>query len=111
MVTVVQGCNINVDTPMSLLPKANGSIGEIILVMDTALWTSPLGEELKSIFTELTPGLPRNEQMYNVHFIDPDRLNNVLKGATNMIFVATMDGTPEMTNFFTKATVSSIVSG
>jgi len=98
---VLQACNLNSDSSVNLKPRAKGSIGEIVLVMDTSLWKKPLGLELKELLTSEVPGLPRPEPLYKVHFIDPERLNNVLKGASNMIFVTTLDGSRKMRNFFT----------
>jgi hypothetical protein len=100
---VLQGCNLKSDSSLNLRPRAKGSIGEIILVMDTTKWKGPLGEEIREIFDELTPGLPRKEKLYDLHYVSPDRLNNVLKGASNMIFIATQDGTRRMKNFFTQS--------
>ena len=109
IILCIQGCNLDSETGMSSLkPRAKGSIGEIVLVMDTALWKRPIGLKMKELLTAPVPGLPRGEPLYKVHFIDPDRLNNVLRGASNMIFVTTLDGTARMKNYFTPESLQKI---
>ena len=72
------------------MPKAQGAIGEIILVMDSAQWKGELGSELRQTFHALMPGLPQDEPLFKLVYVNPIRLNNVLKQAKNMIFVTVL---------------------
>ena len=74
-----------------LLPKAGGEIGEIILVIDSAQWRGDIGRELKETLRAPMIGLPQDEAMISVNKVNPMKLNNLLKTATNMIFVMTLD--------------------
>ena len=72
-------------------PKAKGSIGEIVLAIDSAKWAGPVGEELKKIFEADLPGMLRSEPMFKVHRVDPGAMTRMLKGFTNLIYVTTFD--------------------
>ncbi len=75
------------------LPKARGEVDEIILVMDSTQWadTIGLGKEIKKTFLTPMLGLPQDEPLFNVSKVSPRKLNSVLKSATNMVFVTTLD--------------------
>ncbi len=75
------------------LPNAKGEPDEIILVIDSAQWadTLGLGMELKKTFLAPMLGLPQDEPLFNVSKVNPHKLNSVLKSATNMVFVTTLD--------------------
>ena len=96
----------------SNLPQARGALGEIILVMDSAAWQNELGDELRQTFTEAMPGLPQPEPYFDLHYVDPFKLNDVLRSAKNMIFVTTLDnqnpGGRRMQRFFTKNSIDRI---
>ncbi len=73
------------------MPPAQGGIGEILLVMDSAQWKGEIGKELKRTFHTLMPGLPQDEPMFKLHYINPRRFNSVLKQAKSIIFVTLLD--------------------
>jgi hypothetical protein len=72
-------------------PKARGSIGEILLAIDSTKWAGPVGEELRSIFEADLPGMIRSESMFKVIRVDPRAMNSMLKRYTNLIYVTTFD--------------------
>lgn len=72
-------------------PKARGSIGEIILAIDSTKWSGPVGEELRAIFEADLPGMIRSESMFKVHRVDPRGMTRMLKMYTNLIYVTTFD--------------------
>lgn len=94
------------------LPVARGAVGEIIVVMDSASWRGPVGQELRNIFMSPMPGLPQDEPMYKLKYTNPSALNNLLRNAKNMIFVTTMEGTSlasrQMRSYFTKESLEKI---
>ena len=101
----ITGCEPGTGT-QSTLPQARGASGEIILVMDSAAWQNELGDELRQTFMEAMPGLPQGEPYFDLRYVDPFKLNDVLRSAKNMIFVTTLDnqnpGGRRMQRFFTK---------
>lgn len=98
----------------SMLPTARGASGEVLLVMDSSAWQGELGDELRETFLKAMPGLPQPEPYFSVRYVDPFKLNKVLKNAKNMLFVATLDNESQagrrMRNYFTDASVKRIQS-
>ncbi|MEK6481586.1 DUF4837 family protein [Catalinimonas sp. 4WD22] len=80
--------------------------------MDSALWQGELGDELRQTFLKAMPGLPQAEPYFSVKYVDPFKLNKVLRNAKNMLFVATLDNQSnagrKMRSFFTKSSVERI---
>jgi len=75
----------------SNLPKARGALGEIILVIDSAMYAGPVGDVVKDIFEEDISGIIRSEPLFNIKKVDPRSLTRILKMATNMVYVTTFD--------------------
>lgn len=96
----------------SLMKMAKGKSGEIILVMDSTKWAGVLGDEVREVFMASVEGLPRPESLFTIRYIDPRKLNSVLKGVKNMIFVTTFNsrsrGSKIINNFFTKDSKTKI---
>lgn len=94
------------------LPVARGAFGEILLVMDSAKWKGEIGEELRRIFRAPVPGLPQEEPMYSLHYINPFALNDLLRHSKNLIFVTTMQGKSQadrkLRSYFTKESMERI---
>lgn len=79
------------ETNKENLPSASGLTGDMYLIMDSAQWKGPLGDALDSVFRAEMQGLPRTETIFNMHWIDPRKLNFVLKQRRNLIFAVTLD--------------------
>ncbi|MDW7694669.1 DUF4837 family protein [Flammeovirgaceae bacterium SG7u.111] len=92
---ILGSCNKKQKKAAGLLPSAKGDKGEIILVMDTARWNGPLGDELRKIFLSRVPGLPQPEPMFTVRAIDPFKFSSFLTQHKNLLFVTSLeDNTP-----------------
>ncbi|ELR69730.1 hypothetical protein C900_04707 [Fulvivirga imtechensis AK7] len=107
------GCSSNGDRKnKNLLPPASGRAGEIIVVMDSAQWKGPVGEEIRETFRAEVGGLPREEFMFKINHVDPRKLNDVLKSVKNLLFVMTVDdrgpGSKVVRNYFTKSSIDKI---
>lgn len=84
-------CENDPNRPDSSKPKARGTIGEIILVIDSAKWAGPVGDELKDIFEADLPGMIRSESRFKVNTVDPRAMTRMLRMSTNLIYVTTFD--------------------
>jgi len=73
------------------LPPSSGRSGDVFLIMDSTQWEGPLGDVLDSIFNAEMEGLPRKESIFHMRWIDPRKLNFVLKQRRNLIFAVTLD--------------------
>ncbi|MEQ9426439.1 MAG: DUF4837 family protein [Cyclobacteriaceae bacterium] len=92
LIVAAVGCDQAVkNANKEFMQPAQGSIGEIILVMDSAQWNRELGTEIKRTFHSLMPGLPQDETLFRLFYIDPYKLNTTLKTSKNLIFVTTLD--------------------
>ncbi|MDR7132105.1 hypothetical protein J2X69_004472 [Algoriphagus sp. 4150] len=89
--TLLISCENDGTAVDSSKPKARGSIGEIILVIDSAKWAGPVGIELKEIFESDIPGMIRSEAKFKVNTVDPRAMTRMLKMSTNLIYVTTFD--------------------
>ncbi len=72
-------------------PRARGSLGEILLVIDSAKYAGPVGDALRDIFQADIPGIIRSESMFYIRKVDPRALTRILKMANNMVYVTTFD--------------------
>lgn len=97
-----------------MLPVARGGVGEIILVMDSTSWRGELGDAVRTIFLKPMPGLPQEEPMYTLRYINPMALNDILRNAKNMLFVTTLEGNSmadkKLRSYFTKESMDRIKS-
>jgi hypothetical protein len=89
--TLAFGCAPDGSSPDSTKPKARGSIGEIIMVIDSLKWSGPVGDELRAIFESDLPGMFRSESKFKVNIVDPRAMTRILKMSTNLIYVTTFD--------------------
>jgi hypothetical protein len=74
------------------LPTSTGSVGDVLLMMDSTQWKGELGAAVEEVFHEELKGLPREEPAFNLHYIEPSRFNRILRTNRNLIFVLTLDG-------------------
>lgn len=88
---ILSSCEDDPNRSDSSKPKARGTIGEIILVIDSAKWAGPVGDELKEIFEADLPGMIRSESRFKVNRVDPRAMTRILKMSTNLIYVTTFD--------------------
>ncbi|MEM9857524.1 MAG: DUF4837 family protein [Bacteroidota bacterium] len=95
-----------------LLPKATGRAGDMIIVVDSVQWSGELGAALKETFREEVGGLPREERLFKINRVDPRKLNDLLKGVKNLVFVMTLDSrTSEsraLKSYFTASSIERI---
>ncbi len=107
----ILGCSEKGDENETL-PVARGGVGEIILVMDSTSWRGNLGDAIREIFREPMPGLPQDEPMYTLRYVNPMALNDILRNAKNMVFVTTLEGNSmadkTLRSYFTKESMERI---
>lgn len=73
------------------LPRATGKSGDMIIIMDSTQWDSPLGLEIKSIFRSNVIGLPQTEPMFTAVFVHPQASIKLLTQVRNLVYVFTLD--------------------
>lgn len=75
----------------SSLPASSGSIGEILLVVDTSHLHLELGKTLKDVFLEPFPGLPQPETPFSLTRINYVAFKNLFKKHKTVLFVVPFD--------------------
>ncbi|MDI1322152.1 MAG: DUF4837 family protein [Algoriphagus sp.] len=88
---ILSSCDVEGTNSNSTKPKARGIIGEIYMVIDSAKWAGPVGDELRKIYQSDLPGMIRSEAKFKVIQIDPQEMNRMLRTSTNIIYVTTFD--------------------
>jgi len=96
-----------------LLAPSSGDWGEILLVMDSTKWAGELGQAVRETFEPSVEGLPRDEPLFTIHYINPLKLNGVLKSSRYMIFVTSFESNTRQSaalkNYFTQESVGTIM--
>ncbi|MEX2514139.1 MAG: DUF4837 family protein, partial [Cyclobacteriaceae bacterium] len=87
----IAGCDEESSSGSSNKPKARGSLGEILLVIDSAKYAGPVGTAIKNVFEENIEGIIREESRFYMRKVDPRKLTRILKMANNMVYVTTFD--------------------
>jgi hypothetical protein len=94
------------------LPRATGKAGEIIVVMDSAMWQGDLGAKLRSTFGEIVPTIPRQEPMFSLNHIKPRDFQNFLRRQKNVMFVTVLGdnskGNRILKSYFTSESLQMI---
>jgi hypothetical protein len=94
------------------LPQATGRTGDVFLIMDSLQWKGPLGRVMDSLFSAEMEGLPRKESIFHMRWIDPRKLNYVLKQRRNLIYAVTLDqrsvGASQIRRTFTPESLEKI---
>lgn len=94
------------------LPPASGLSGDMYLVMDSLQHKGPLGQLIDSVFNVDMEVINRTEPIFKMRWIDPRKLNFVLKQRRNLIFVLTLDknsvGANRIRGMFTKESLEKI---
>ncbi|EPR67903.1 DUF4837 family protein [Cyclobacterium qasimii] len=107
---IFAGCESNTGANSdSNKPKARGTLGEIILVIDSTKYAGPVGDALKNVFESNIEGIIREESMFYMRKVDPRKMTRILKMASNIIFVTTFDdrsgGSRTIANQFTPESI------
>lgn len=88
-IVLVASCNTQRNP--EYLPQATGKSGDMIVIMDSIQRKGPLGQKLSSILQAEVRGLPREEPMFNVIWVHPNKKIRLLTQIRNLVYVFTLD--------------------
>ena len=74
-------------------PEAIGASGRVNIVIPPGLKSGETGKLLDSLFRQEAFVYPRDEQLFNISFVDPMAVNRSQKSMRNLVFVFTFDDT------------------
>lgn len=69
------------------LPNSTGKSGELLIIVDTAVWNSEVGTALKNCFAGEEPGLPQREPHYSIVRVPPKGRSSVFKTTSKIIAI------------------------
>lgn len=74
-------------------PTSRGSISEVLVVMDSASWNSPVADAIRASFGADIQTMPRPEPVYDLRFVDIKRNADLeyIKRGKNIIFAAPLN--------------------
>ena len=110
---IVVSCNFRETARLKEnLPKAQGRPGDILVVMDSAQWKGEVGSAIKGIFSQVVPGLPRNEPAFDLQYVDPLYFQSMFKLQRSIIFVTIIEdrspGNQKLKSYFTTSSLKMI---
>ncbi len=109
---LILACSPETEKSLDIRKKSHGAYGEIVLVMDTALWEGELGNALKECFRQPFPGLPQAEAEFTLRVVPPESFSGLLRLASNIVVVATFDSESKssqlMKTWFTDESISKV---
>lgn len=107
-------CSKSGEHNSSLLQEATGAPGDMVLIMDSTQWRDPLGDAVRDVFMAEAQGLPREEPLFDVSWVHPNRKIRLLKQVRNLVYVFTLDqktqGTRIITDEFTPESLQRIMT-
>ncbi len=79
----------------SLLPSVSGSPGEVLIIMETNLWDSKCGTDMKDLLLQDVEGLPQNEPMFNPVHINHKAFSELFRIHRNIIYTTISNSVKE----------------
>ena len=70
-----------------VLPLASGKSGELVVVMDSSMWSGPVGHQIKRCFASPQEGLPQSEPYFNVIEVTRPNFSQIFKTTRNIIVI------------------------
>ena len=80
-------CKNNEKSNKVFLPNVTGKANEVVLVIESYLWKSELGDTLKKIFQKAEIALPQPEPMFDLINITPSAFTKLFKPHRNIVIV------------------------
>ena len=80
------------------VPDSSGNINSVTIVMSKIFWNGELGEQTRNIFGAIYEGLPIDEPLFDLKYIEPKLFNDFARQSRNIIEFA-IDSTPRFTMY------------
>ena len=69
----------------TFLPNVTGAAGEVVVVLDKAVWEESIGKMYNDILREEFPMLPQSESIFDVVMIPPTAFTDIFKSHRNIV--------------------------
>ena len=80
------------------VPDSSGNINSVTIVMSKIFWNGELGEQTRNIIGAIYEGLPIDEPLFDLKYIEPKLFNDFARQSRNIIEFA-IDSTPRFTMY------------
>ena len=80
------------------VPDSSGNINSVTIVMSKTFWNGELGEQTRNIIGAIYEGLPIDEPLFDLKYIEPKLFNDFARQSRNIIEFA-IDSTPRFTMY------------
>lgn len=80
------------------VPESSGNINTVTVVMSKIFWNGELGEQTRNILGAIYEGLPIDEPLFDLKYIEPKFFSDFARQSRNIIEFAT-DSTPRFTMY------------
>ncbi len=84
VIVLTFGCK---DKPTGYKPNVGGKAGEMLVVMDNKIKSSPAGEELQALLSEIYLGLPQEEPHFKISVAPHRSFSNFMRTIRNIVVV------------------------
>ena len=74
-------------TKVKYIPKSNGNINTVSVVMPLKYWKNDLGEVVKKVFSQEFKGLPQQEPIVNINFIPLEAFSGFARESRNVVLM------------------------
>lgn len=101
----IMSCTAEQSQQFKVKPTALGKAGEVIVIVDSLMWYSPVGESLKSEFEELFLISPQPEPLFDVKAVSPRKLDRYRKEQRNIVMLGELNDTDSPTTQMLKESV------
>lgn len=81
-------CSCGARGTKALLPSVSGKAGEVVVVVDKAIWDGRVGSTIKDNLASDCPFLPQPEPLYTLVNITPSTFTNLFKVHRNLMLVS-----------------------
>lgn len=91
MLALYSSCTIEQKRNADALPPARGGKGELVVVMDSAKWSTELGAAVQSVFAEPLSGMPQPEPIFSLTPVTSSQFKSILQQCRNVVIATTFD--------------------
>ena len=78
-----------------VLPPSSGRPGDLVVVMDSSLWTGYSEEQVYNCFAATQEGLPQREPLFNVIAIESGNFSRIFKTTKNIMIISDQESGKE----------------
>ena len=84
--SIMASCNSNIDRSQAFVPESSGNLNHVTVVMPESDWNSSLGNTVRETMGAMYEGLPLDEPMYSLRYMNPIAFTGFARQNRNIIW-------------------------